>query len=351
MRLQESHRLQQPRFPHALLPGHVARLVLFTAGLASLAVACGDMAEMSSEAALSTGPVYRQSVKKSFPDKMPGCTKEWKHKLKTVGKYMTATANSPSFEYCINRAVNFQKHLGTNQEFIFVGPYKECDGSIKDPERVLNGEVSAVDAIMSVARNNNNNSLHVECDSTVTQSSALVYNTDIHGFDHEKPEKLTLGYDALNEYSWFQHGWYDDGYKFDYADPEDKKLGFPLAPSYPVDELAGIILHERLHTHGFRHGTDNGTGRNGCGYVFDCRDTSVCYTIDGVTKCRGISGFSYQVGCRANSLLEIAEACMSEVVEESTVRCWSSTCPKDELPIYDVHPDGGGCHCRSHRPR
>jgi len=88
-----------------------------------------------------------------------------------------------------------------------------------------------------------------------------------------------------------------------------------LGASYPVDELAGIMLHEMVHSVNFGHAAD---------YPM-CYDAWNCPSGPTATRT-----------CRMNSLPEIAEGCMSEVVQLSTDKCDPEMCTHtDEVPIYN----------------
>lgn len=237
------------------------------------------------------------------------CPPEWEEKLQTVYRYMNAAARSEAFQLCIDAGVNRTAYLYTFQEHLWTGPYSPCDSSDpdldEDPRFVSNPSLG-VGAIYLIATNYND--LEVTC---TTSSSWTAFTGDDYGYLHGETERVSLGYRAWNEEPNHQIGWADFGPDFDFT------AIYP--PGYPVDELAGIILHEKTHTHGFSHGTS----ANECGYAaYDC-------------PASGSVGH-----CRANSLPEIAEACMSEVVENSVGWCLDAECPEGETPILNQLPPG-----------
>ena len=146
----------------------------------------------------------------------------------------------------------------------------------------------------------------LRCGSANGDTAAALTEYDYFDTNVIQPEVIELSFNVFSQDPAHEQGWI--------SPPEHGNLG----PSYPVDELEGIILHERLHTRGFEHGNED---TNNCGYTdgFNCPASGS------------------PANCRMRSLLEIAEACMSETVEDSVGWCptLGVTCADpNALPIY-----------------
>lgn len=284
------------------------------------------------------------------------CDPRWEEKLATTVGYMNAASESELFDQClrlgvIGRSVDelhpawcgdatetlildegrapvcFDSFWGVHNtpgyllpnfisdEHDKVGAYIPCEDGL-EPAQAYDSHAFGYEAVKWVL-NLNPNTLELVC-SNSDRSTAWIDDTDFFGYQHTNTERVYLGTRTR-----LRHATHDQGGGviglgpgYDFSD---------LHPSYEVDELGGIILHERLHTHGFRHGN---SAANACGYdAYRCEDTA----------------HPLHASCRRNSLPEIAEACMSMTIEISTGACFTHTCPADQLPIYD-HPTlpGGG---------
>ena len=300
------------------------------------------------------------------------CDTRWVEKLTTTVGYMNAAAESSLFERCLDLGVigtaaedlhplwcgdasetlildpgrapvcfdafwnvhNTPSYVLPNiisDEHDRVGAYIPC-ASGQEPQQAYDSHAFGYDAAVWVARFDAND-LELVCSSS-NSSTAWIDDSDFFGYQHQNTERVYLG--ARVQIQPASHdvgsGYTGLGPGYDFSD---------LHPSYEVDEIAGIILHERLHTHGFRHG---GSSANACGYdAYNCEDTA----------------HPAHASCRRNSLPEIAEACMSMTIEISAGACFNFSCPEGQLPIYD-HPtlpaggwpslnDSDKCRCEDMR--
>lgn len=235
-----------------------------------------------------------------------GCDSERQKRIIWAIRYSRAAAKSNKFEQLLSQGVEDQLPLYTHQESSWVGPYFACQGvlgsEIKDPEFVMQSPTLAYGAALSVALKHVR-PLIIQCGGTSATAESFSKFEFFASGSEDNPARIALGERVFSQYPNHQEGW-----------NINEKFG-NLGPSYPIDELAGIILHERLHTRGFEHGNDN----NQCQYTFgfDCPETGEPST------------------CRMNSLNEIAEAAMSEVVEESIGWCdnWKEECSEGQVKI------------------
>lgn len=218
-------------------------------------------------------------------------------------RYLRASVHTQLFESLLQQAVDGDVPLFTQQEFLRVGPYVPCNraneptlGRFREPEFVYNDPSSAAGEVVRILR-------RVTNDLTVERgafTSPTARTRTEPGFDHDEEVAVELGERAFTQQPDHQIGW------------TDARFG-EIDPAYPVDELAGIIAHEILHTHGFEHGDDD----NQCGYdSYDC-DSPAQREI-----------------CRKNSLPEIIEAVVSEIVEFSVA--W---CPRDGVTSVEDADD------------
>lgn len=202
-------------------------------------------------------------------------------------RYMKAAAKTRFFRRELESAIERDTPLDQFHEFLRTGPYVPCAAPVgsplREPNFVYSNRSFAYEAVLAIA--NSNNELQIWYDPAVSGTAEA--GSD-HGYGHDRTAVVRLGGRMFS--AWPDHlafGW------------RDGRFG-EFGPSYPVHEMAGIILHEILHTHGFEHGT---ASANECGYAsYEC-----------VSAHRGI--------CRKNSLPEIAEAVMTEVVGHSTGWC------------------------------
>jgi hypothetical protein len=177
--------------------------------------------------------------------------------------------------------------LQTFQEFLVIGPYVPCGGTgdYREPEFVYRDRALDYEAVLATALTTN--PLRITMNGG-TQDTANAGPE--HGYGHNEEIIVNLGLRVWTEEPDHQQGWFDDRYG-------------TIHPAYPVDELAGIVLHEMLHTVGFEHGE---ASSNQCGYdAYECPPNK---SSDLPT-------------CRNNSLHEVAEAVMSEILEVSIGWC------------------------------
>lgn len=265
----------------------------------------------------------------------PACAADpqWDQKFDDIFRYMAVVGKSEVFASCVISAVNGAQALSTYQEVDQVGPYVYCDGSIMDPVQFQSDPFSAdVDGVLLIARTNN--LIEVTCGGT--ENTAEVQPADIFGLGHGSTERITLGNQVFFEEPLHQCGIDDVGVDYDYR---------ALAPSYQVDELAGILFHERTHTHGFRHG-DAMSNQCSYGSGFVCPPSPTPRLCGG-----GTLESSTAMGCRANSVPEIAEACMSEIIERTATICAETRCPMGRTALVNAldASSGSACECVDHR--
>jgi len=259
------------------------------------------------------------------------CSPDQKTRLDFAVRYMRAASVSHGFEFCLRNAVYSGVNLGTSHEAPRVGPYVPCNGY--DPDPVLPNKNIGYGVVMNVLRANKGTTgyaarrIYHKCTNEpwylftarspvggVHQSNRWDWEQSFRGYSGDQKTHLI-------EWSTKFHTREPTHAVGEYVDPLFGDLG---SYSYPVDELAGIILHEMLHNTNFNHGPAD--DKNACGY-----DTWSCP-----------GGSSYGSSCRMNSLLEIAEACMSEIVQLSTDNCDPLMCDgggsygSDEVPIYEI---------------
>ncbi|MEM1181233.1 MAG: hypothetical protein AAGM22_23025 [Acidobacteriota bacterium] len=269
----------------------------------------------------------------------PGCTAEQATRLHWSVRYMRAAASSNSYEDCVENAIVREETLNTSQEHTVVGPYHGCfsnNVNVRDPEYVWiffpGSNFYNIGVLRGIAKNlprendEDENGLILECrepDDEQVPGDALYFSpsTTARNFG-------LLLHDIGHWKSWFAWDYFEERdnrehyIQFninrvfgDFPDHVDGETIDPLygnlGDSYPVDELAGIIMHEMTHTIGFEHQSSCGTNYH-----------------------------------RRQSFPEIVEACMSEVVQESIEQCDESMCPHPyQLPIYDWL-GGYQCHCK-----
>jgi len=259
-------------------------------------------------------------------------------RLKWAVRYLRAAVGSKPFEKCLRTAVNEKYELTkSSDEHNYVGPYVPCNGTNQDPSFIFNWpnpKYLAYDVVMNTARfagSTPKRKVEFECVGWDLFSSMFVYTENAWDYNSEdswdsvKTHKIGVNVDkvmakypnhALDEDYWPNvfgvvglNGYYTNGH------------------SYPVDELAGMILHELLHLHNF----DHGTSADSCGYdAYKCDDLPI----------------PGEGSCRANSLNEIAEACASEVVEESIKNCNPEMCCHSyQVPVWV--DSLSSCECES----
>ncbi len=230
-------------------------------------------------------------------DRSCGDDEEIRKRIVWSIRYMRAAARSRAFVHCMRLAVNRVEVLQTDQESGWVGPYAPCNGAPgtnhRDPEFAQTNPELGWEAAIALAQTQIRQ-LEIRCGNAGGSTAAALTEYDYFDPDILGREIIELSLNVFTEFPSHQQNGYVDP-------PEHGNLG----PSYSVDELAGIILHERLHTRGFEHGNAD---TNNCGYTdgFDCP----------------VSGSP--ANCRMSSLNEITEACMSEVLENSLGRCPNS---------------------------
>jgi hypothetical protein len=286
----------------------LAQLLCSTVGFALLAAAAGPahaggrVTAGDTQLAVPQGVTIHESCGDS----------EERTRLIWAVRYMRAASRSRAFVHCLALAVTKLQPLETAQESIWVGPYFACKGppgsDHRDPEFVQANRRLAFEAAVALAQTQHR-PLVLRCGFANGDTAAALTEYDYFDSNLAEPEVIEVSLNVFSQYPAHQQGWV--------SPPEHGNLG----PSYPVDELAGIILHERLHTRGFEHGNED---TNNCGYT---------------------SGFNCPAGgspanCRMRSLNEIVEGCMSESVEDSVTWCptLGVTCADpNAFPIYLKH--------------
>ncbi|MEM7297458.1 MAG: hypothetical protein AAF391_04240 [Bacteroidota bacterium] len=264
-----------------------------------------------------------------------GCSEEESKRISFAVRYLRAASTTTVFDSCLRTAVRKRKLLTTSHEIDdeygqvnkFVGPYVPCEGGVEDPQFAIDSNRKiGYDIVMNLARQNTRKRrLLIECNRSSVPGTAL------------SPEGGTTflsrrwNYYATLQWTRFHEIWFNPKIFYQYPSHADGETIDPifgdLGPSYPVDELSGIILHEMLHNVGFNHGVAD-FAQGSCGYSTNSGNGFNC----------GSTGT-----CRMNSLNEIAEACMSEVVQKSTDNCDPRMCTRsDEVPIYY---SSGDCRC------
>lgn len=245
------------------------------------------------------------------------CNPEQGTKLRWSVAYMRSAARSRSFQRCLRRAVEGSfgpgtavfgggADLHTYQESFHVRPYRPCDvssGDLREPSFVYQAtpfeyqnRLLAYEAALAIAQTSE--PLVLTC---TTSSSYTAQAPTEHGYfrlQHDSPYQFTnevhVGLRVFTQFPDHQEETYG----------EEQRFGTTF-PSYPIDEVAGILLHEILHNYGFEHGGED----NECGYPG-----------------------GYETG-RFRSLPEIVEACMSEVVEGSIGLCTDQCADPNSVPI------------------
>lgn len=305
-------------------------------------IACMLPGALVCSATVAPTPSVAQSQTNGYYDELKNfdvvnCPQPFQNKVWTSLTYLYEVLSTGiEMSRCLRSARYGPTALVTRQEFTAVGPYVPCNGSrTRDPEQFFDSPGWALGYMHGrLVR-----FFAADYPSTVTiacspSTSGTAWTTDIYEFGHERPVRIYLGArtQALRP-SHEPSGGKDIGQTFDFTD---------LEPSYPVEELAGIIAHELTHTHGFHHGHE----QNECKYTsYECSSSS--------------AGRS----CRANSVPEIIEACVSEVLERSIKECpWGGVpflpYPKRVTPVlygYDsscqslngAYPRDGSAYSRS----
>lgn len=247
--------------------------------------------------AVSTATTARADGLDHF--KVVDCDPAFADKVWTSLHYIETALNTGiEFHRCAHNAIREVHPLVTRQELTAVGPYVPCQATApqlrEPPEVYTNPTVGGGRAVGYLMR-----TFSADYGGTITLRCTFLEDTarNVTRFataGDEGSYTIELGNKTWTTRPGHQPkgGLPDMGPTFNHAG---------LEPSYQVDELAGIIVHEILHAHQFEHGS---AANN------ECRYTS--YNCDA-----SVAGRS----CRANSINEIMEACMSEVVEQSVAQC------------------------------
>jgi hypothetical protein len=237
--------------------------------------------------------------------------------------YMRAAGKSTAFRRCLRSAVEGSfgpgtavwgggQFIHTYQETSHIGPYRPCavdSGQFREPSFVYQAtpfeyqnRLLAYEAALAIAQSTE--ALEIRCTGEPGYTAQIQPGSD-HGYfrlQHDTPYSFTNRLDA-GQRMFVQ---FPDHQVEHYGEPD--RFG-TVMPSYPLDEVAGILLHEILHNYGFSHGTE----ANECGYPG-----------------------GYEIG-RFQSMNEIVEACMSEVVEASVALC-TDTCADDNSVAIVTNP-------------
>jgi len=268
------------------------------------------------------------------------CEAETEKRLKFSIRYMRAAGASGPFEECVRQAVKTRTtfpYTSNESDYAtsaWVGPYVPCS---VDPAWIQTGnsQQKAYDVIMNVARfKSQKRRIKIKCNMSAVGSNTAIsiqggeYDNCNGGIAHSYHRR----WDFYTE-SWqstrFHEMWFHPKISYDYSGHTVGEYINPIfgvpndgdaSPSYPVDELSGIIFHEMLHNYGFSH-------HGGCAYQLPkCNDSTQT--------------------CRFNSLLEIGEQCMSDTVQRSTDNCNPELCVNSsrEVPIYYGPND---CRCEN----
>lgn len=224
----------------------------------------------------------------------------WPQKLQVVAEYMKTAASTYRFQTCMDIALRQGGLAGqapmwmVHDESSSVGHYVPCTWTLGSTTRSDNATFSSYPSASGVlGAIGSANPLVISCPAALEDwGGRALYQYE---YGHIQAEEILLNSNTV--LSRFP------GHQPFYFGPFD-----PTAPSTPTDELAGILLHEILHTHDFEHG-------------------------DLSHLCWGYASWDCSGGwpCRMSTLPEIAEACMSAVIEESQRRC-AVTCPAGFRP-------------------
>jgi hypothetical protein len=230
-------------------------------------------------------------------------------RLKWAVRYLRAAVGSKPFESCLRDAVRKKIYLKTSHEHDWVGPYFHYDPKpyAPDPAFILgsfNSQYVAYDVVMNTARfagSTSKRKLKLECvplpaamGSPSVESNRWDY--DSTNWDQQKTHWIQVNTKERVIHAIGQDDWPEI---FGVVGLRDYDNWDGHDPRYPVDEYAGMILGEMLHN--IKIGND-------------------CH---------------YDIPCGPKSLNEIAEACVSEVVEESISRCHPEMCcHRYQVPIW-----------------
>eukprot|EP00751_Fragilariopsis_kerguelensis_P042893 CAMPEP_0171004540 /NCGR_PEP_ID=MMETSP0736-20130129/17742_1 /TAXON_ID=186038 /ORGANISM="Fragilariopsis kerguelensis, Strain L26-C5" /LENGTH=577 /DNA_ID=CAMNT_0011433893 /DNA_START=118 /DNA_END=1851 /DNA_ORIENTATION=+ len=267
------------------------------------------------------------------------CTPDQQTRLDFAVRYMRAASISQGFEYCLRNAVTSGVNLGTSHEMLTprVGPYVRChpiQGNYQPGDPELQHLNMGYDVVMNVVRANRgiqNNIPARQIYHKCTGEYVGQFGTLAESPAHSTPPDNFYRWDWTRDIGWgagnsktHRIEWTDKFYSYrplhaagESTDPLFGDLG---TDSYPVDELSGVILHEMLHNVKFAHGPSQDPVA--CNYdVWNCPH-----------------GPSPTQTCRMNSLNEIAEACMSEIVQFSTDNCDPLACDYgDEVNLFEIN--------------
>jgi hypothetical protein len=283
-------------------------------------------------------PGFANPANTEYPNCRNDVGQEEITRLKFAVRYLRSAVVSKPFEKCIRHAVDKRYFLRkTSDEHDWVGPYVPCSGPTEnDPCFIRNWpspEYLAYDVIMNTARFGGSTSkrkVSLECSSDGNEGNSMetldsiAWNYDTAKWNIERIHEITVNRNrVLGDYP--NHAFGEEYWTEIFGDVGNDDGCNNLGYSYPVDEIAGMILHEMLHNLKFQHG--------GSDPLDEVLSDSCNYDS---YRCEDLSGSGT---CRANSLLEIAEACVSEVVEESLKNCHpEKCCHRFQLPIW-VPPD------------
>jgi len=272
-----------------------------------------------------------------WPEPEGQCTDEQKTRLDFAVRYMRAVSKSDGFEYCLRNAVTSGVNLGTSHEMLTprVGPYVRChpiQGNYQPGDPELQHLNMGYDVVMNVIRANRGlavysaarRQIYHKCTdesyltSGYTAVSPAYDSQHSYRWDWTRDIGLNAGDSKTHMIEW-SNKFYTVRSSWTAGESIDPLFGNLGSNSYPVDELSGIILHEMLHNVNFAHGTQDLPGT--CNYdVWNCPH-----------------GPSPTQTCRMNSLPEIAEACMSEIVQFSTDNCDPLACDYgNEVNLFEI---------------
>lgn len=278
------------------VPGKPILLSLALAGIASALGAC--VAEDDPETTTATSDLMGEVA---FAG---SCTPAMQSVVNDGARYGRVAAASAAFNQCMNSAMRTRT--------MTFGPYRKCIG---DPFYDYPIETQ-IDRLLAVTRSAND--VQISCGAVHGGNAFASFGS----YGHTTPEAFTFT-------TWL------DGVVPQITLPVctggASPPGCRYAPyPWPYTQLAGIIWHEAMHTHGYTHGADDqDNAKINCGYA-------------------GESDFAWQF--QTNTAPYIVDNCIAQVLAKSGTTCTAGgtleTCGANHgLTIVDSFASPSTCSC------
>lgn len=244
------------------------------------------------------------------------CTGDAATLAQTAAKYGRITATTNAFAECVDQAMRVglvEAAINTDVEAFSAGPYAGCTDDPFDAVRAFETSATVVQRVVDLARSTN----PVEITCTGGDPSANAW-ADIDVFEHAGPEALRFSTWLVDTAAQLSRGVCADT-----GDARGTGCRWSHAP-WPFSQAAGLIWHEAMHQHGYRHGPGdvNAENQTACGIP-------------------AAAAWHYKV----NTVPYIVGNCVQRVIERSAVACGNvESCGENELKLTTTY-GGNTCEC------